>query len=106
MDFLNSFDFYENNETYEENKCCKMFEDMFEEIVLRFFNFLTHCCIGHCLSNGYSCNVLGINKFVEVRKKLFEFLDGHKKFIRLKKVVLKFDNSKEKRTIRVFFLFR
>ena len=91
----------ENNETYEDNKCCKIFERIIQKIVEQYFRYLVK--IGFQNDHHPSNNVLGKNKFAEVRQSFYEFLDMHKNFVLLKRIVLENNGTKQRRNIRICY---
>ena len=100
---ITEYDFEGTYKTYDEYKCCDIFFDVIHFIVREYECFLFDIC--EHIYYYPSSNVLGKDKFVEVRANLFEFLDMHKDLMRLKKIVYQVDDSKKKKKCSLF-LFR
>ena len=88
--------------TYDEQKCLQMFFNTID-LILNNYMFILFQSIHHACLYPRSC-CLGKNKFVEVRKQLFEFLYMHKDFIKINAVIVKPYNSNKIKKIRFYYL--
>ena len=88
--------------TYDEQKCLQIFFNTVN-LILNNYMFILFQSIHHACLYPRSC-CLGKNKFVEVRKQLFEFLYMHKDFIKINAVIVKPYNSNKIKKIRFYYL--